>query len=212
MIAHTVTNHAFGLDQQLCPAFSFDQTRLDELRDDFDLCIRQKLLGEAVDMFLRRTWGRGLLQQPEIADVIANVQLMPKFSDPTSPPPLLDVARETIAGIQGLYAGNGNGALPNDMVMELQLQQLCEGATECKEVRDQLGCQLRDLVAHELASVAGHTALEMHVRYAPTWRDRTWGISADLGSVARRTAHVAVLHWLVWGPVLYLQPLDRFQS
>lgn len=102
-------------------------------------------------------------------------------------------------------------ALPDERLVKsarLQLQEASSpGSTMYEEIRDLLGYDLTDLVGNEVKDLIHLTPLQMlnHLNPGPLSSGTTCGMHG-LITIARRTAHIVVLHWRIWGPILYEQP------
>ena len=79
--------------------------------------------------------------------------------------------------------------------------------------RDDLGRRLTDMVDIEVQGLVGMTPLQM-LNYA-SQRPReqeTDDESRRLLGIARRLAHISVLHWRIWTPILYDQRQDNMPT
>ena len=82
--------------------------------------------------------------------------------------------------------------------------------TVCKDLQTYLGEDLRDMVDREIRAIKDLTPMQISDRYRPeTSSQITSSIisqQAELLHAAQQTAHISVLHWQVWAPILYNQP------
>ena len=72
---------------------------------------------------------------------------------------------------------------------------------------------LWEMVEEEVETIKDFTPMQMSTRYLPEFSVHTppqHAISqqADLLRVAQQIAHISVLHWRVWAPILYDQPME----
>ena len=101
--------------------------------------------------------------------------------------------------------------LPDERLVtlaQLHLQQATNlTSTVYGETRDLLGNDLADLVDQEVKELLNLTPLQMlnHLNPGPLGSETTCGMHG-LSNIAKRTAHIAVLHWRIWAPILYEQP------
>ena len=102
-------------------------------------------------------------------------------------------------------------SLPDERLVTLaqvHLQQATNlTSTVYGETRDLLGNDLADLVDQEVKDLIDLTPLQMlnHLSPGPLNSETTCSLHG-LSNIAKRTAHIAVLHWRIWGPILYEQP------
>ena len=76
-----------------------------------------------------------------------------------------------------------------------------------QRLRDDLGRRLTEMVDIEVQGLVGMTPLQMLNYASQRPRDQeTDDESRRLLGIARRLAHISVLHWRIWTPILYDQP------
>ncbi|KAL8726751.1 MAG: hypothetical protein Q9181_005937 [Wetmoreana brouardii] len=92
----------------------------------------------------------------------------------------------------------------------LYLQEaLHDNTTIHLKIKSKLRNGLVGLVHSEVTAISNMTPLEILHRYEPNPPGPSAGTHRDvnlLENIARRIAHVLVLHWRVWAPILYNQP------
>ncbi|KAL9604961.1 MAG: hypothetical protein Q9219_000149 [cf. Caloplaca sp. 3 TL-2023] len=94
-------------------------------------------------------------------------------------------------------------ALPDSTILSTTLMCFNEALNDAGTA----GNELADLVHSEAETIFNMTPLEILNRYNPgssSPSDGHWK-AVSLENLARRTAHVIVLHWRVWAPILYTQ-------
>ncbi|KAL8931946.1 MAG: hypothetical protein Q9211_006630 [Gyalolechia sp. 1 TL-2023] len=103
-------------------------------------------------------------------------------------------------------------ALPDHNTCRYTLQLFKAALDDTGEVKGQVWDEFARVVGLEADFISGMTPLEILNRYDPgpsgpgeSPRKAEW----SLESLARRTAHVLVLHWRVWAPIFYHQPTPR---
>ena len=120
-----------------------------------------------------------------------------------------EVALEVVKEAYHLYNFK---LLPDERLVtlaQLHLQQVTTLTSSVYgETRDLLGNDLADLVDQEVKDLLSLTPLQMlnHLNPGPLNSETACGMHG-LSNIAKRTAHIAVLHWRIWAPILYEQPL-----
>ena len=107
-------------------------------------------------------------------------------------------------------------SVPNSEVLASTERYLEENSDPLSNVFEDsenfLGDQLQALVEQEAEAIQNLTPVQMMNRQLP--REFSQGTDVNhermsLASIAKRIAHIAVLHWRVWTPILYEQPLSE---
>ena len=63
--------------------------------------------------------------------------------------------------------------------------------------------ELYDMVKDEMKAIASATPLQIHEYYTPTWYAQSTEPNPSPRNIAQRIAHISVVHWRVWAPILY---------
>ena len=209
VIARGIVECIVDSQKELPPSFACDKQRFNNLRSDFQRHVAQALLQNAVTVFLQRNWGRNVQLCGELDDII-NTRVQQLYYSPyAEPPPLDSVALEILRAIEVRYGGSDT--LPKDDVVNIIVERLKDGTADVKELREDLCCDLLSSVRQKLKDIAGATPLHIHNYYADAWRMYGQEPFVTSDSMAQRIAHIAVLHWRVWGPIVYEQPADLFR-
>lgn len=86
------------------------------------------------------------------------------------------------------------------------LRDSCEGDNDVfEDLEVSLGDSLHKLVEQEIDTIGNLTPVQIINHYAP--ESKFASEQAELLGMAQRIAHIAVLHWRVWAPMIYKQPL-----
>ena len=101
-------------------------------------------------------------------------------------------------------------SLPADSLLEAtrqDLEALKSGLDVSIQLRDNLSATLEDLVDKEVQSMTKLSPLQISDRLAPVVPCQlpVDGVRPSLECISKRLAHIAVLHWRVWNPILYQQ-------
>ena len=77
-------------------------------------------------------------------------------------------------------------------------------------LRSYLAEDLQELIKREVETIKGFTPMQISDRYLPVGSaqvpSRSLTQDTELLLVAQQIAHISVLHWRVWAPILYEQP------
>lgn len=121
---------------------------------------------------------------------------------------VLEIVREALALTK-------TDSLPASELLTCAAQALCKATDRHSDIsnslRSTLAKQLLDLLMVECEVIRDFDAIKMAARADLHARDRqgSWG-PVRIESIARGAAHVAMVHWKVWAPVLYLpDPTDN---
>ena len=84
---------------------------------------------------------------------------------------------------------------------------------ESQELRDDIRKRLTEIVETEILHLMDMTPIQMlnYVSQRSRSHDTNEGTKGLL-SIARRLAHISILHWRVWAPILYEQPQDLMST
>ena len=106
--------------------------------------------------------------------------------------------------------------LPDERVVDFSRLYLREASKPTSSVfqrlHGRLSFALAELVDEEVEILMDLTPLQMLDSLNPEPVDNSPSEAHGLINIAKRTAHIAVLHWKIWGPILYEQPRLNFPS
>ena len=184
-----------------------DVDRLLVLQTDFYVELYQEACNQAFADTLQRLGWIGMPPSDSYSRMLARtLALIDKRGRRN--PAASEVALEVV---QEAYHLCNFKTLPDERLVtlaQLHLQQATNlTSTVYKETRDLLGNDLADLVDQEVKDLLTLTPLQMlnHLNPGPLSSETTCGMHG-LSNIAKRTAHIAVLHWRIWAPILYEQP------
>ena len=200
-------------DVDLPTTFTFDVDRLQLLHVQIQKCMFQVICREA---FIQCLSGIGYFATPSM-DACSNlIQRVSNVSgrystDNSGNDRINDVALEIV---REAYRVRALDSLPDEALVERTQGYLSYALQRdshiLQNLEDWLCIELEDMVNGELEQISKLTPLQLLDRYAHS-RNRVTSTSAikgpdDLQVIAQQIAHITVLHWRVWGPILYLQP------
>lgn len=209
--------------------FEHDFDRLRLLQQDFQSCLtqaacRQIFIETVLDLVHSRIpppeTCDGLLTR--ISSLITTTELKSDFGTQARDV-ALEIARES-------HSVCGQRSLPSDSLLEKIEDRLVgfwnQGSGLFREIEKFLATDLVHLVDREVEAIVNLAPLQIlnHLNPPPfpisnsplqqqQQQQQQWGRDEQLQNgligIAKRTAHIAVLHWRVWGPILYEGPWGR---
>lgn len=192
------------------PTFEYDIQRLHRLQAEFQDCVRTATYAV---IFIKAIGHLGFIVSPtrEVCD-----NLTQKLTDLSASldAPVGSAAHDeaiTLEIVWQAYRYCGNDSLPSDSVikeMEATLRQARNPQSiEFHQVQAFLFNELYDLVEVHVISTVNLKPWSVIDRLNPMPSDsHAQDEEVHLTLVARRLAHILVLHWRVWAPILYQQP------
>lgn len=210
---HAVVDLVVAKRANFPPTFEYDFQRLHRLQAEFQDCVRMATYGV---IFIQAVGHLGFIVSPtrEVCD-----NLTRQITDLTAS---LDAAvgsaahyeAVTLQIVRQAYLYCGNDSLPSDSLlkeMERTLRRARNAQTiEFRQVQAMMFNNLYDLVEEHVISTINLNPWAVIDRLNPM-PSNPYALEEDvnLPVVARRLAHILVLHWRVWAPILYQQPLGR---
>lgn len=211
------------------PTFEHDFDRLRLLQQDFQSCLTQVACRQ-IFIQTAHELGHNPPSLPETCDglltrissLIATTEVK-SDSSKQAKDVALEIARES-------YSVCGQSSLPSDSLLEKIEGRLVgfwsQRSGLFREIEDFLATDLMNLVDREVEAIIDLAPLQIlnHLNPPPfpisnshlqqqQLQQQHWGrdeqLQNGLVGIAKRTAHIAVLHWRVWGPILYEGPWGR---
>lgn len=209
--------------------FEHDFDRLRLLQQDFQSCLTQAACRRIfIETVLQLDHSR--LPPPETCDgLLTRVSSLIAITESKSDFSIqardvaLEIARES-------YSVCGQRSLPSDSLLEKVEGRLVgfwnQGSGLFREIEESLAADLMNLVDREVKAIINLAPLQIlnHLNPPPfpisnshlqqqQHQQQHWSRQEQLQNgligIAKRTAHIAVLHWRVWGPILYESPWGR---
>ena len=197
--------------EQFPPTLIHDYDRLRTLQLDFQLFVYQAACRRTLDQTLKSLgWtGKILLRSYDdlfsrVATLISDQELRYDYAQ----------ERESVAleVVRAAYAVCSICELPTSKDLEFAEEHLrlcCDPRKpEFGVLQSSLAVVLKDEVDDEVCAIGHLTAVQLMNRLVP--RQRGFAVQSEdegLVHIAKRISHIAELHWRVWGPILYEQPL-----
>ena len=197
--------------QQFPPTLTLDHDRLRKLQMDFQVLVYQAACRRTFTQILRNHGWTGKLSKKSYADLFSKVAIM--ISDPELQYDYWQ-RRESVAleVVRAAYAVCGNQKLPRTEDLDSAedcLRRCCDPSGPIFEgLQSSLAIQLADKIDDEVSAIGDLTPEQLTRRLLPQQPGFcVQGEIEGLVHIAKRIAHIAELHWRVWGPILYQLPM-----
>ena len=208
-----VIDLVIGDDSTLPDTFHYDIVRLQALQADFQISLSKKILGETFIRVLEYLGHSANLPLSTYDALLLRISKLEGASRVKSLcSPKLD--HFVLEIVRTAYSICKITSLPTDehvTIAKLYLEDV--KSLQHEELECGLRNDLEEIVDKELSAICSLTPLQIRNHYQPnpmfprpeTERD-------DLRSIGERLAHIIVLHWRVWAPILYLKPWGAFEQ
>ena len=195
------------------PTLILDRNRLRKLQHDFQVLIYQAACRRTLKRTLKSLgWKDKGLSRSDTDGLFATVIAL--ISDPGLRydywQRMDSVAIEVVRAAYAIYTKDRDLPTSKDLrFAEGRLRHYCDPNKPVSEVmRSALTKQLIDEVNDVLRETVDLTPVQLMRRLLPL--ERGFAVQSEFAGlihVAARISHIAELHWRVWGPILYEQPL-----
>lgn len=211
ILVKALTDAVVFYHEHFPPTFTLDFSRLRTLQSDFQALIYQAACRRTLDQILRSLGWSGRVSQTSYTDLFLKVAVL--ISDPGLRYDYwqrrVDVALEVV---RAAYAVCSNRELPTSQDQEFAeycLYLCCDPKEPVfEELRTSLAEDLNDRVDDEVCAIGDLTPVQLMRRLLPG--NPGFAVQTEtegLVHIAKRISHIAELHWRIWGPILYEQPL-----
>ncbi|MCJ1390105.1 hypothetical protein MMC18_002963 [Xylographa bjoerkii] len=215
VFARAVIDLVIGNEPCFPTTFVFDNDRLRALQAEFRNYIGQELCGKALDHILGLL---GYIASPPSSiyqDLLHRV-LRIEESLCVSDRSLMQSEDTVLEIVRTAYTACGLSSLPSDKhvaATKLYLMHAMDvNSTMYQSLECSLCSELEDIIDDELDTISTLTPLQILNHYHPTIAfPRSDVQRKGLQSMGERLAHIIVLHWWTWSPILYLQPKESKQ-
>lgn len=194
------------------PTLTLDRDRLRKLQMDFQVLVYQAACRRTLTETLKNLGWTEKVSKACHADLFSRVAIL--ISHPESQYDYWQ-RRESVAleVVRAAYTVCGNRKkLPKAEDLDFAedyLRRCCDPRELIFEVvQRSLATELADIVSDEVSAIGDLTPDQLMKRLLPQQAGFcVQGQSEGLVHIAKRIAHIAELHWRVWGPILYEQPI-----
>lgn len=211
ILVKALTDAVVFYHQNFPPTFTLDYNRLRGLQVDFQALVYQAACRQTLVILLGSLGWTGKILQSSYAELFFRVAAL--ISDQglqyDYPETRGAVALEIV---RAAYAICSNRELPSSKDLEFAENQLCHccdpRGSVFEDLRNTLATELKDKIDDEVCAIGDLTPLHLMRRLLP--QKPGFGVQSEdegLVHIAKRISHIAELHWRVWGPILYEQPV-----
>ena len=202
----------------LPPTFTLDYIRLRMLQMDFQTLMYQVACRQIFVNIVKALKWDGSIPQSAYNDLYTRVSVIVsddesdhKFSQRTE-----DVALEIVRAAYKLCKCTGVPSLKHLLVVEHELRNHCDRKGEVFNfdlLEKALSSQIHITINREVKAIKDFSPSQITNRYLPGTPTKSMAgstnMQTDILRVAQHTAHIVVLHWRVWAPILYGQPVKQ---
>ena len=215
VFARAVIDLVIGDEPSFPTTFVFDFDRLRALQAEFQNHICQEICGKAFDHILRLL---GYIASPpsNIYQDLLHRVLKIEESVSAKADSLMPSEDTALEIVRTAYTACGFSSLPSDKHVATTKSYLMLAMDVKSTMYQQLECQLcselEDIIDDELDTISTLTPLQTLNHYHPSAAfPRPSSQRSGLHSMGERLAHIIILHWWTWSPILYLQPREPKQ-
>ena len=212
VLAKALTNAVVFSHLHFPPTLALDYNRLRILQFEIQYLLYQAGCRQTLTHILKALGWKGKTAKGAYADLFSRVAVLVwnqglqyDYSQRRD-----SVALEVV---RVAYAVCSNRELPtsNDLdLAEDYLRLCCDPRGPIFEVlRSSLAVELEGKVDDEVCAIGDFTCVQLLRRQFP--QQRMFPVQSEVEGlihIARRIAHIARLHWQIWGPILYEQPMQ----
>ena len=212
VFSRSIIDMVMSNDSTFPTTFTFDFDRLQVLQVQFRRCVFQVICKEA---FFKCLSTIGYVATPSPNTCLSLLHRVSNIGDLCSAENTRHeyVNRVALEIVREAYRVRTLESLPNETLVDRTqsylLHALQRDSNILQHLEECLCLDLEDMIDVELEQISKLTPLQLLDRYAPSkvhMSSNTPLEPDDLQNIAHQIAHITVLHWRVWGPILYLQP------
>ena len=211
ILVKALTDAVVFYHQNFPPTLTLDYNRLRALQVDFQALVYQAACRQTLIKTLKSLGWAGKVLQSSYTDLFSRVAVL--ISDQglqyDYPETRGSVALEIV---RAAYAICSKRELPTSKDLEFAenyLRHCCDPRERVfEDLRSSLATELKDKVNDEVFATGDLTPLHLMRRLVP--QKPGFAVQSEnesLVHIAKRISHIAELHWRVWGPILYEQPV-----
>ena len=210
-LAKAIADAIVFFHRKFPPTLTLDLNRLRILQFDFQALVYQAACRRTLTQTLRVLGWRGEIVEEsdtnlfsKVAVLISDQELQYDYGQTRD-----SVALEIV---RAAYAICANRELPRPKDVDFakdQIRRCCDPEGPIfKVLQHSLAIELEEKVDEQMCAIRHLTPGQLMRQLVP--RQRRFSIQSEVESLAhmaKRIMHIAELHWRVWGPILYEQPM-----
>ena len=212
-IVPAVTSMIIYDDDYLPPTFTLDYARIRSLQTQFQNLIDRAACLRTFEAMLKRLGCNAAIPASFNNDLFARISTL-TIDQPNRTEQIPDIALQVVSRaykvckIQQLPSSTDLG------FAERHLQQNFERTNNnFSDLERSLGDQLLHLTEQEISIISNFSPVQIVNHYQPRSSNKPLAkrvtIESELLSIAQKIAHITVLHWRVWAPLIYKEPVSK---
>lgn len=212
-IVPAVTSMIIYDDDYLPPTFTLDYARIRSLQTQFQNLIDRAACLRTFEAMLKRLGCNAAIPASFNNDLFARISTL-TIDQPNRTEQIPDIALEVVSRV---YKVCKIQQLPSSTDLgfaERHLQQNFERTNNnFSDLERSLGDQLLHLTEQEISIISNFSPVQIVNHYQPRSSNKPLAkrvtIESELLSIAQKIAHITVLHWRVWAPLIYKEPVSK---
>jgi len=213
ILAPAITRMIVTNSERLPPTFTLDYIRLRTLQQNFeDLMYQAACRWTLEEVSASLNW-EGPIPQSSYDSLFARISIISPADEPKCSPSR-QMGCVALEIVRAAYALRDISTLPLSKDLEFaesSLEYSCDASTSVfKDLQSYLAEDLQDMVDAEVQSTKDLTPMQIANRYVPEGSvhpsPQIITEQTQIRRLAQQISHISVLHWRVWGPLLYEQP------
>ena len=212
-ILPAVTSMIVYDDDYLPPTFTLDYARLRSLQTQFQNLIDRAACLRTFEAVLRRLGCNAPIPRPFNNDLFARISTL-AIDQPDRSEQVVNIALEVVSRA---YKVCKIRHLPSSADLEFaerHLQQNYERTNDnFSDLERLLGDQLLHLTEQEISIIGNFSPVQIVNHYQPQSSSKSSAtpvtIESELLGISQKIAHITVLHWRVWAPLIYNEPVGK---
>ena len=212
-IVPTVTSIIVYDDDYLPPTFTLDYARLRTLQTQFQNLMDRAACLRTFEAMLRRLGCNAAIPASLNNDLFARIFTL-TTDLPNRSEQVADIALEVVSRAYKVCKMHHLPSSTDLEFAERHLQQNYERTNNnFSDLERLLGDQLLHLTEQEISIIGNFSPVQIVNRYQPQTSSKSLAkpvtIESELLGIAQKIAHITVLHWRVWAPLIYNEPVGK---
>ncbi|KAL6714869.1 Protein SOSEKI 1 [Lecanora helva] len=215
-LAASVADLIVGKANVLPPTLTLDYVRMRTLQLRFENLMYQAACRWTLEELVELRSQRSIPPQ-SYDDLFSRIAIITSDEESRSQPSR-QTENVTLEIVREAYRVSGLHRLPMPQDLESTESNLLHASDPSTSVSNQLrrylAEDLNELIEEELQAIKDLTPVQIATRYILNGTPDMQRVTerAELRSMAQRIAHISVLHWRVWGPIMYDLPEESHSS
>ena len=212
-IVPAITSMIVYDDNYLPPTFTLDYTRLRSLQTQFHNLLNRAACLRTFEAMLRRLGCNAPIPKSFNNDLFARISTL-AIDQPDHCEQVADIALEVVSRA---YKVCKIHRLPSSTDLEFAERHLQENYERTNDNLSDLERLLEDQLLHlteqEISIIGNFSPVQIVNHYQPQSSSKSSAtpvtIESELLGIAQKIAHITVLHWRVWAPLIYNEPVGK---